>query len=121
MRVLSAGVLAVAAATAMGAIAQEDAAPVAVIRREARERSAAPAYAFQLTDVHGARLTGSTAFRRAAAWAAQTLREIGLDHPLYSRRPYHTNVDLFDYLVEDDLKESAALAAWVLYRAANER
>jgi len=30
-------------------------------------------------------------------------------------------MDVYDYLVEDDLKQSAELVAWVLYRAANER
>jgi hypothetical protein len=29
-------------------------------------------------------------------------------------------MDVYDYLVEDDLKQSAELVAWVLYRAANE-
>ncbi len=43
-----------------------------------------------------------------------------LQDPLYGARPYHTNMDLFDYIVDDDLKQSAALMAWVLYRAANE-
>jgi len=30
-------------------------------------------------------------------------------------------MDVYDYVVEDDLRQSAALAAWVLYRAANAR
>lgn len=77
MRAVGTGLLVVA--VALSAIAQDEAGQIADIRREARERSAAPTYAFQLTDVHGARLTGSPAFRRAAAWAAQTLREIGLE------------------------------------------
>lgn len=49
------------------------------IRREARENSAVGKYAFYLTDVHGARLTGSPAYRRAAEWALRTLRDLGLD------------------------------------------
>jgi carboxypeptidase Q len=40
--------------------------------------------------------------------------------PVYGARPYHTNMDVYDYLVEDDLKQSAAVVAWVLYKAANE-
>jgi len=44
-----------------------------------------------------------------------------LQDPLYGPRTYHTNMDVYDYLVEDDLKQSAELVAWVLYRAANER
>jgi hypothetical protein len=43
-----------------------------------------------------------------------------LQDPLYGPRTYHTNMDVYDYLVEDDLKQSAELVAWVLYRAANE-
>jgi carboxypeptidase Q len=59
--------------------AQREGGPLDAIRREARERSSAPLYAFQLTDVYGPRLTGSREFRRAAAWVEQTLRDIGLD------------------------------------------
>ena len=44
-----------------------------------------------------------------------------LQDPLYGPRTYHTNMDVYDYVVEDDLRQSAALAAWVLYRAANAR
>jgi Zn-dependent M28 family amino/carboxypeptidase len=44
-----------------------------------------------------------------------------MQDPLYGPRAYHTNMDLFDYLIEDDLKQSAQLVAWVLYRAANEQ
>jgi hypothetical protein len=29
-------------------------------------------------------------------------------------------MDLVDYVLEEDLKQSAALLAWVLFRAANE-
>jgi hypothetical protein len=43
-----------------------------------------------------------------------------MQDPLYGPRAYHTNMDLFDYLIEGDLKQSAQLVAWVLYRAANE-
>ena len=44
-----------------------------------------------------------------------------LQDPLYGPRTYHTNMDTSDYIVEEDLKQSAALAAWVLFRAANEQ
>ncbi len=44
-----------------------------------------------------------------------------MQDPLYGPRTYHTNMDLFDYLIEGDLKQSAQLVAWVLYRAANEQ
>lgn len=43
-----------------------------------------------------------------------------LQDPLYGPRTYHTNMDTSDYIVEEDLKQSAVLAAWVLFRAANE-
>jgi Zn-dependent M28 family amino/carboxypeptidase len=44
-----------------------------------------------------------------------------IQDPLFGVRPYHSNMDVSDYLIEDDLKQSAALVAWVLYRAANEQ
>jgi hypothetical protein len=67
------------AAGAARPIAQGDeAARLASVHREAQERSAVAEYVFQLTDVSGARLTGSREFRRAAAWAADTMRQIGL-------------------------------------------
>jgi carboxypeptidase Q len=53
------------------------------IRLEARDRSAVVDYAFQLTDVHGHRLTGSPAFRRAAEWARRSLQGIGLENVRY--------------------------------------
>jgi carboxypeptidase Q len=43
-----------------------------------------------------------------------------LQDPLYGVRTYHSNMDVYDYLIEDDLKQSAIFVAWVLYRAANE-
>jgi carboxypeptidase Q len=43
-----------------------------------------------------------------------------LQDPLHGPRTYHTNMDLVDYVLEEDLKQSAALLAWVLFRAANE-
>jgi carboxypeptidase Q len=45
---------------------------------------------------------------------------IFLQDPLYGPRAYHTNMDVYDYLIEADLKQSASVVAWVLYRAANE-
>jgi hypothetical protein len=55
------------------------------------------------------------AFDRAGLPTAVVIQD-----PLYGARPNHTNMDLFDYVVDDDPKQSAALMAWVLYRAANE-
>jgi len=66
-------------ATAVTHVQDDEAEKLERIRREARERSAVSTYAFYLTDVHGPRLTGSPAFIKAATWASQTLRDIGLD------------------------------------------
>jgi carboxypeptidase Q len=71
--------LLVVASSIAGEVQDRDAERLDAIRREARDRSSAPLYAFQLADVHGPRLTGSREFRRAAAWAARTLRDIGLE------------------------------------------
>jgi carboxypeptidase Q len=73
----------VVGATIAAQVPQDDAAALATIRREAHERSAVGSYAFQLTDVHGPRLTGSSGFRQAAAWASRTLREVGVDRTEY--------------------------------------
>lgn len=40
--------------------------------------------------------------------------------PAWSARTYHSSMDVYDYLIPDDLKRSSALVAAVLYRAANE-
>jgi hypothetical protein len=48
------------------------------IRRKAQEHSLAYDYAFNLTDVVGARPTGSPAFARAARWARDTLQNLGI-------------------------------------------
>ena len=49
------------------------------IRQQALDNSAVDDYAFQLTDVYGARLSGSPSYRRAAEWASRSLRAVGLD------------------------------------------
>jgi carboxypeptidase Q len=76
---LSAGVLLLTAATA-AQVRDPDSRALDAVRAEARDRSAVGTYAFYLTDVHGPRLTGSTRFRQAAAWAERTLRDIGLEN-----------------------------------------
>ena len=40
---------------------------------------------------------------------------MGVDSPF----DWHRNMDVYDYVVEEDLRQSAGLAAWVLYRVAN--
>ena len=64
--------------TPVARLQDADADRLAQVRREAVERSSVLTYAFYLTDVHGPRLTGSPSFRRAAAWARQTMIDIGL-------------------------------------------
>lgn len=43
-----------------------------------------------------------------------------IQDPAWIGRTYHSNMDLLDYVDEQDLKDSAALVAAVLYRAANQ-
>jgi carboxypeptidase Q len=51
---------------------------------------------------------------------AQLPNAVFLQDPIFGVRPYHSNMDVYDYLMEDDLKQSAALVAWVLYQASNQ-
>jgi carboxypeptidase Q len=48
------------------------------IRQEGMERSRVMDFAFQLTDVNGPRLTNSPGYMKAAKWAAEELKKIGL-------------------------------------------
>lgn len=50
------------------------------IRTEAYEHSQVPFIASQLTDVSGPRLTNSPGYKKAARWAAQTLKQWGLQN-----------------------------------------
>ena len=71
-------------AVALVATAQEAASSadplVQAIQSEAQEHSLVYDYAFNLTDVVGARLTGSPAFVRAARWARDTLLNLGIEN-----------------------------------------
>ncbi len=49
------------------------------IKQEATERSEVMETVFQLSDVHGARLAGSPAYRRAADWSVAALKAAGID------------------------------------------
>lgn len=77
-RLLISGILVVGAIS--GASAQEpvDRAMIARIREEAQTRSQVAATFNHLTNVTGPRLTGSPAFKQAADWATQQLRDYGL-------------------------------------------
>lgn len=43
-----------------------------------------------------------------------------IQDPTFDARTYHSNVDVYDYLIPADLKQSAAVVAAILYQAANE-
>ncbi len=62
------------------AVSTNDLTPIEAIRQEAQQQSRAYDYAFQLSDVAGARLTGSPAFRRSADWARNTLIGLGIEN-----------------------------------------
>jgi len=44
-----------------------------------------------------------------------------MQDPTFDARTYHSTMDVYDYLIPDDLKQSAALVAAILYQAANEQ
>jgi carboxypeptidase Q len=37
----------------------------------------------------------------------------------YETRTHHTNMDVYDHLMIDDLKQAATVVAWFVYNAAN--
>ncbi|MCU0381922.1 MAG: M20/M25/M40 family metallo-hydrolase [Chitinophagaceae bacterium] len=51
---------------------------VSRIRTEGLEKSEVMKFAFQLTDVNGPRLSNSPGYQKAATWAAEELRKMGL-------------------------------------------
>jgi hypothetical protein len=73
-----------------------------------------------------ARGQGYVSMRRTLGSDQAAFEEAGLEtmtlfqDPLFYGRTYHANVDVLDYLNEDDLKQSAAVLAAVLFQAANE-
>jgi carboxypeptidase Q len=62
-----------------GAAQEVDLDVVHGIKQEAFEGSKVMDHLFYLTDVNGARLTNSPGYRRAAQWAAKTLRGWGVN------------------------------------------
>jgi carboxypeptidase Q len=44
-----------------------------------------------------------------------------MQDPTFDARTYHSTMDVYDYLIPDDLKQSVALVAAILYQAANEQ
>lgn len=79
MRPIASGSLVLAALVtiALSARGQLDRAVFDRIRHQAFDESAVMDHAFFLSDVYGARLTGSPAFAAAGEWAMQRLRDIG--------------------------------------------
>ena len=63
-------------------IAQEqvDLKTIDQIKAEAIDRSKVKDHLYQLTEVHGPRLTGSPEFEDAAKWAVEQLKQYGLQY-----------------------------------------
>lgn len=64
-----------------------DRAVVARVRAEASQRSSITENASTLTDMYGARLTGSNAFAAAADWARSRLQSYGASNVRLERFP----------------------------------
>ncbi|MEO6221885.1 MAG: M20/M25/M40 family metallo-hydrolase, partial [Vicinamibacterales bacterium] len=71
-----------------------DAAAIARIREQGLQRSKVMDHLFQLTDVHGPRLTGSPGFESAGDWAVATLKSWGLQNARKERWAYGTGWSL---------------------------
>lgn len=71
-------VLSAAAATLALAQDKVDLDAIHKIKQEAFQNSKVMDHVFQLTDVYGPRLTGSTNYRKAGEWAVKTLQSWGL-------------------------------------------
>ena len=67
-----------AAAMAQTASEPIDAAAVDLIKKEGLDNSQVMTFMSWMTDVHGARLTGSPTLDRASDWAAETMTDMGL-------------------------------------------
>ena len=65
-----------------------DAEAIAKIREQGLKQSKVMDHLFQMTDVHGPRLTGSPGFEAAGDWAVATLKSWGLQNARKERWPY---------------------------------
>src|SRR5688572_17234110 len=65
-----------------------DTAAIAKIREQGLKQSKVMDHLFQLTDVHGPRLTGSPGFESAGDWVVATLKSWGLQNARKERWPY---------------------------------
>src|SRR5687767_12809763 len=59
--------------------------------------------------------TDHVAFRQGGIPAFNAVQ----DYVTYDVRTHHTNVDTYERVKEEDLKQNAAVLAWMIYRAAN--
>ncbi len=71
-----------------------DADAIAKIREQGLKQSKVMDHLFQLTDVHGPRLTGSPGFESAGDWAVATLKSWGLQNARKERWAYGTGWSL---------------------------
>lgn len=71
-----------------------DAEAIAKIREQGLKQSKVMDHLFQMTDVHGPRLTGSPGFESAGDWAVETLKSWGLQNARKERWPYGTGWSL---------------------------
>ena len=71
-----------------------DTAAVAKIREQGLKQSKVMDHLFQLTDVHGPRLTGSPGFESAGDWVVTTLKSWGLQNARKERWAYGTGWSL---------------------------
>jgi len=107
------------------------------IREEGMERSQIMQTLHYLTDVYGPRLTGSPSLEEAGAWALEQLTTWGLgsDHTSFSSvglpgismgqdpiryfsHTWHTNLDTYERILEDDMKQAAVVVAATVYHLA---
>ena len=73
---------------------QVDTAAIAKIRAQGLQQSKVMDHLFQLTDVHGPRLTGSPGFESAGDWVVETLKSWGLQNARKERWAYGTGWSL---------------------------
>src|SRR5688572_13993708 len=71
-----------------------DTAAIAKIREQGLKQSKVMDHLFQMTDVHGPRLTGSPGFESAGDWAVATLKSWGLQNARKERWAYGTGWSL---------------------------
>src|SRR5688572_31402034 len=96
MKRLSIALLLLVSVAGLAAQAPEpvDTAAIAKIREQGLKQSKVMDHLFQLTDVHGPRLTGSPGFESAGDWVVATLKTWGLQNARKERWAYGTGWSL---------------------------